>query len=123
VTPHFTNDELRCKCGCGMLPQKDFMERIEKLRIQFGKPMAVTSGARCPEYNASVSKTGGKGPHTTGRAIDLGVSRGEAWTVLRLAMIAGFTGIGVAQRGHGRFLHLDDLGNDEGQPRPTVWSY
>ena len=100
-----------------------FMERIEKLRIQYGKPMRVTSAARCPEYNAAVSSTGGTGPHTTGRAIDLGVSRGEAWTVLRLAMIAGFTGIGVAQKGDGRFLHLDDLGNADGQPRPTVWSY
>lgn len=123
MTPHFSDDELRCKCGCGLLPQRSFMERIEKLRIQYGKPMTVTSAARCPEYNAKVSSTGLTGPHTTGRAIDLGLSRGDAYAVLRLALIAGFTGIGVAQKGAGRFLHLDDLEQDEGQPRPTVWSY
>ena len=106
-----------------MLPQQDFMERIEKLRIQFGKPMTVTSAARCPEYNAKVSSTGLTGPHTTGRAIDFGISRGDAYAVLRLALIAGFTGIGVAQKGPSRFLHLDDLEQDEGQPRPTIWSY
>jgi hypothetical protein len=43
--------------------------------------------------------------------------------VLKLALEAGFTGIGVAQKGSGRFMHLDDLLNDEGQPRPTIWSY
>jgi uncharacterized protein YcbK (DUF882 family) len=106
-----------------MLPREDFMERIEKLRIRYGKPMRVTSAARCPEYNAAVSSTGGKGPHTTGRAIDIGVDRGDAYMVLKLALEAGFTGIGVAQKGSGRFMHLDDLLNDEGQPRPTIWSY
>lgn len=123
MTPHFTNAELACGCGCGLLPKQDFMERIEKLRIQFGKPMRVTSAARCPEYNAKVSHTGLTGPHTTGRAIDLGLDRGDAYAVLRLALIAGFTGIGVAQKGAGRFLHLDDLLQEEGQPRPTIWSY
>jgi hypothetical protein len=36
-----------------------------------------------------------------------------------IAMEAGFTGIGVQQKGTGRFLHLDTL---EGDLRPTVWS-
>jgi zinc D-Ala-D-Ala carboxypeptidase len=36
------------------------------------------------------------------------------------ALEAGFAGIGVQQKGTGRFLHLDTL---EGDLRPTVWSY
>jgi zinc D-Ala-D-Ala carboxypeptidase len=36
-----------------------------------------------------------------------------------MALEAGFTGIGVQQKGTGRFLHLDTLEN----LRPTVWSY
>jgi hypothetical protein len=35
----------------------------------------------------------------------------------------GFTGIGIAQKGEGRYVHLDDLPSVEGQPRPTLWSY
>lgn len=123
MTPHFSDDELRCKCGCGLLPKLDFMQRIEDLRLKYGKPLRVTSAARCPEYNAKVSSTGMTGPHTTGRAIDFGVVGHDAHYLLELALEAGFTGIGVNQKGGARFLHIDDLPNAPGQPRPWVWSY
>lgn len=119
MTPHFTKDELACKCGCGMLPTQEFMERVETLRVAFGKPMRVTSAARCPDHNDRVSGTGRTGPHTTGRAIDLGVRGQDAFEVVRLALMLGFTGIGVAQKGASRFIHLDDLTAG----RPTIWSY
>lgn len=124
MTPHFSASEVECKCGCGMLPRMDFMEKVETLRILYGKTLKVTSAARCPEYNAKVSGTGRTGPHTTGRAIDFGVERGDAYKLLALALsMPHFTGIGVNQKGPSRFLHLDDLPNAEGQPRPTCWSY
>lgn len=123
MTPHFQAAELECRCGCGMLPAQDFMDKIEGLRVAYGRPLSVSSAARCPAHNAKVSGTGRTGPHTTGRAIDLRVSHADAWHLLSLAMRYGFTGIGVQQKGGGRFLHLDDLPNAEGQPRPTVWSY
>jgi hypothetical protein len=31
MTPHFSDEELRCKCGCGMLPEPDFMQKTEAL--------------------------------------------------------------------------------------------
>ena len=100
------------------------MERIETLRVLYGKPLKVTSAARCPEYNAKVSGTGRTGPHTTGRAIDFGIERGDAYKLLSLALsMPHFTGIGVNQKGDKRFLHLDDLNNAPGQARPTCWSY
>lgn len=123
MTPHFPDDEVTCKCGCGMLPEQDFMDRVEELRVAAGFAMRASSAARCPTYNAKVSKTGLYGPHTTGRAIDLEVDRGKAYVVLALAVKRGFTGIGIQQKGLGRFLHIDDLPNAPGQPRPTVWSY
>jgi len=123
VTPHFKASELACKCGCGMLPAQDFMDRVEKLRLSVGFPLPVTSAARCPEHNARVSSTGRTGPHTTGRAIDLGVLGSQAHAVLHAALSMGFTGIGVAQKGAGRFIHIDDLPNGPGCPRPFIWSY
>jgi len=128
MTPHFSDDELRCKCGCGMLPKRDFMEKIERLRVAFDRPMPVTSAARCPEHNAKVSSTGLTGPHTTGRAIDVAVDREDAFDLLMLVgrmnlLSLGITGIGFQQKGAGRFMHLDDLTNEPGQPRPTLWSY
>ena len=123
MTPNFPNHELTCKCGCGMLPAQDFMAKVQRLREMAGFPMAVSSAARCPKHNSKVSSTGTTGPHTTGRAIDLAVSHDKAHVVLTLAMRMGFSGIGVQQKGGGRFIHLDDLPNAPGQPRPTVWSY
>lgn len=99
------------------------MDKVEKLRVRFGHPLPVTSAARCPAHNAKESRTGAKGPHTTGQAIDFGVMGSRALDVVRLALEEGFTGIGVQQKGSGRFIHIDDLPAAEGQPRPWVWSY
>lgn len=106
-----------------MLPAQDFMEKVEALRVKLGFPLPVNSAARCPSHNARVSGTGRTGPHTTGRAIDLGVRGSQALSVLRAALEAGFTGIGVNQKGSARFIHLDDLPNAPGQPREWIWSY
>ena len=99
------------------------MRKVEQLRSESPFPFPVTSAYRCPEYNEKVSSTGKDGPHTTGRAMDIGVSREQAYDLIKWATIFGFTGIGINQKGSGRFVHLDDLPNKEGQPRPTVWSY
>jgi len=98
------------------------MDRVERMHEKFGKPMTVTSGARCPTHNAKVSSTGLTGPHTKG-AIDFGLRGGDALTVIGIALREGFTGIGVNQKGDKRFVHLDDLPNEPNQPRPWIWSY
>ena len=123
MTPHFHKAELACKCGCGMLPEQDFMDKIEELRVACGFALIVTSAARCPDHNDKVSGTGRSGPHTTGRAIDLAVDRGKAYLITAMAIKRGFSGLGFKQKGEGRFLHLDDLPNAPGQPRPVIWSY
>lgn len=124
MTPHFSNRELACHCGCGLLPPQDFQDKVERLRVAYGKPLYVTSAARCPDYNDKVSHTGRTGPHTK-RAIDIEIVGTDAFELIRLATKMGFTGIGVSQKGpwSSRFLHLDDLPKEEGQPRPWVWSY
>ena len=123
MTPNFKKEELACKCGCGFLPKPDFIEKIQHLRERYGRAMPVTSAARCSDHNAKVSGTGRSGPHTTGRAIDIAVSGGDAIELIRLALVLGFTGIGVNQKGSGRFIHLDDLPSGINRPRPYLWSY
>jgi uncharacterized protein YcbK (DUF882 family) len=120
LTANFSEKEMACShCGeCHM--DAAFMDALQALRDSFGRPLIVTSGYRCPDHNDAISSTGRDGPHTTGRAVDLAVSRRDAHEVLRLAMAMTFTGIGVAQKGTGRFLHLDTL---DGPTRPWVWSY
>jgi uncharacterized protein YcbK (DUF882 family) len=101
----------------------EFMDALDELREAYGKPLRVTSGYRCPEHPIEARKASA-GAHSTGKAIDLAVDRGEAYEVLKLALAMDvFTGIGVQQKGSGRFIHLDACEEPEMSPRPTVWSY
>jgi uncharacterized protein YcbK (DUF882 family) len=115
--PNFRREEFTCRCGCDqneMAPE--FMDKLQALRSVYGKPMHITSGYRCPQHPVEKAKMQ-PGMHTTGFAADVGISGAEAVTLLRLALEAGFRGIGVQQKGNGRFLHLDL------RESPMIWSY
>ena len=119
---YFRPEEFTCQCGCGAADMKlHFVQTLDLLRGYFGKPLIITSGYRCPTHNNAVSSTGFDGPHTTGLAADIAISRHDAHALLVHAMKLRFTGIGVNQKGAGRFLHLDLI--PEGPTRPWVWSY
>lgn len=122
---NFTESEMACKC-CGKAPMDPgFMRMLQLLRDAVGFPLAVSSGYRCEKYNADVSNTGARGPHTTGKAADLLVAGDRAFKVIQEATALGFTGIGIAQKGPhpSRYVHVDILPNGPGSPRPTCWSY
>lgn len=124
--PNFTRAEFQCRCGCGRADMDPaFMDLLQRLRTKCGFPFTISSGYRCPDHNASVSRTGRSGPHTTGGACDVRVSGDRAYRLLSEALALGLTGIGVSQKGRhgGRFIHLDSLPNGERQPRPWIWSY
>jgi len=97
-----------------------FLQYLDALRHKCGFPFIISSGYRSPEYNARVSSTGLTGPHTSGKAADVSVSRENAYRVLENAFELGcFTGIGINQKGEGRFIHLDTIQ----RPHSTVWTY
>jgi uncharacterized protein YcbK (DUF882 family) len=120
---YFKREEFQCRhCGVEKMDPA-FLTLLDELRHRCGFPLPITSGYRCPVHNQKVSSTGPNGPHTTGKAADIGVSRHRAYDVLRHALVLGFTGIGVQQKGEARYLHLDTLTEPQAAPRPTVWSY
>ena len=94
----------------------EFMGRLQALRDVYARPMTITSGYRCPDQPVEKAKFA-PGMHATGLACDVNVQGAEAHELLRLAFHLGFTGIGVQQKGSGRFIHLDLRSS------PTVWSY
>ena len=125
IYDYFPDYELECRCGCGygardMVPS--FMGRLIAVRVELNAAMALTSAFRCRAYNSRVSSTGGHGPHTTGRAVDVRIAGEKAYRLIALSLAHGMTGIGVRQKGDwlARFIHLDDL---SGEKRPRVWSY
>ena len=124
MTKNFTREELACK-HCGRMDiSLASVQRLQRVRDRVGHFLKVSSGYRCPEHNAAVSKTGHTGPHTKA-AFDIVVYGAEAYHVIQAAIAEGFTGIGVSQKDlqERRFIHLDDLPDGEGCPRPHVWSY
>ena len=100
-----------------------FMQRLDQLREDMGFAFPVTSAYRCAEHPIEARKKS-PGSHSTGRAVDIGVRGENAYKLIQGAIELGFTGIGVNQKGSTtRFIHLDDIENSDGRPRPTVWSY
>jgi uncharacterized protein YcbK (DUF882 family) len=120
--PYFRKLEFTCSHTGKCEMQKPFMDRLLKLRIAFGKPMSISSGYRDKTHPIEARKDT-TGAHTTGRACDVAIRGADALQLIHLAVMYGFTGIGVNQKGGSRFIHLDDLTGSPEQPRPTVWSY
>lgn len=120
--PHFTPKELACRATGRLVIDAAFLDRLEALRAAVGHPLIITSGYRTPEHNRQVSTTGDDGPHTQGQAADVAIDGAQAWALVQHAMALGFTGIGVNQKGVGRYVHVDDL-TAPLFPRPRIWSY
>ena len=120
---YFTEDEFRCQCGCGQIKVDDeLLKKLDALREVVNFPLQVSSGYRCPDHPIEARKKT-PGAHSTGKAVDLLVSREKAYKVLYVALEFGFPGVGVQQKGSNRFIHLDICTAEDGFSRPTVWSY
>ena len=54
ITEHFTWDEIASPGHLELGVQDGFLDRLEALRVAYGHPMVVTSGARTREHNKRV---------------------------------------------------------------------
>ncbi len=117
---YFSEKETGCRCGkCGQvqgMPESALI-RADMLRDLCGFALNMSSGYRCPLHPENAT-----GPHSEG-AFDIEIGYMRAHTVLKCAMILGFKGIGIQQKGNKRFIHLDDCEAANQRPRPHVWSY
>lgn len=124
---YFSDDELRCKCGCRQQRVTEVMiAKIDALREMMGVPMRATSGYRCENHPEEKKKDGSTtGAHVQGKAVDFAVYGPDATRVIAFAHALGFTGIGIKQHGPvgDRIVHLDIASNEKNQPRPWCWTY
>ena len=121
-SPYFTKDEMKCSHTGIEMMDPDFMQQLTLLREAWGKPMVITSAYRHDTHPIEARKAK-PGAHTTGRAVDIAVQGEDALNLLELVLAHDFTGVGIQQKGSGRFIHIDNLQSQEGWPRPTIWSY
>ena len=116
---NFALDEFKCSCCSKVKIDAAMIDLVQSARDELG-PLSITSAYRCPSHNASVSKTGGSGPHTTGHALDIGVKDSRHRKQLIDYFATKVTGLGVAKS----FIHIDNLTNEHGfEMRPNAWKY
>lgn len=72
LSNNFRSDEFECPCGkcTDQFIDQGLIEKLQKVRDKYGKPVNVNSGYRCPEHNTAV---GGKigSAHMSGLAADI----------------------------------------------------
>lgn len=104
LSPHFKAGEFRCKGSGGPWPvAAALVELLEKIRVDTGKGVTITSGYRTWDHNQRV---GGvvSSRHLYGMAADVAVATPtSAWAVAQVAHRLGCRRIGVATT----FTHID----------------
>jgi uncharacterized protein YcbK (DUF882 family) len=119
--PNFRASEFECSHTGKNEMRPEFMEAIQKLRLDFNRPFIITSGYRDithpVEYNKAI-----RGEHTLGLACDISIRGEEALRLVSMAYSHGFRRLGVQQKGERRFIHLG-LGDKYAQFPATIWSY
>lgn len=110
---NFKPYEFRCPC-CGLEKMdQDFVEKLDSLRDRIGLPIEISSGYRCEERDKAV---GGKGNHTTGKAVDIICKTSEFRYDILWNAAGYFSRIGIGKT----FIHLDDC---KDKPQEVVWLY
>lgn len=115
MSRHFSDDEMRCKCGCGQcLMDPNFLKLLDLIRDDVGEPLGVVSGYRCDKHDQEVN---GDGNHPTGEAVDIAAPLSRIrFKIISAAIKRGIKRIGIAKT----FLHLDTV---EEHPQDVVWIY
>jgi len=80
LSPHFNSKEFSCKCGYSDCQtqkiSKDLVDRLEKVRMELGRPIQITSAYRCSKHQAALRASGvntvvaKKSTHEDGEAVD-----------------------------------------------------
>jgi len=130
ISKNFYLYEFVCKCEkCRFssldinpmdLVELPFIQRLQRIRDDFGLPMAINSGARCREHNEAI---GGafKSPHlvddnllcTAADVSTVGYTPAEKHLLVSLVFKHGMRGFGLANT----YIHMDL------KKRKGVWSY
>lgn len=112
---YFSDNELRCKCGCGKLVHEPkALAKLNALRQLAGRPLILTSAYRCENHPNEVSKSK-PGTHNQGIAFDIKTTPAEQVELIPLALSLGFKGFGLAKT----FLHVDCREQDH----VSAWHY
>ena len=104
IAPHFNLSEFTCPCCKKVMLHPLLLEKLERLRKIMVRPIHITSGYRCSNYNRKVGGVANS-YHCIGLAADIKVKDINLMELLAYAEEIDFTGIGFYEKKD--FLHLD----------------
>jgi len=104
IAQYFKLSEFACPCCKRVMLHPMLLNKLVEFRAIIKKPLYITSGYRCAEYN---QKVGGikSSYHLLGLAADIQIEGVSALDLLEYAEILNFAGIGLYEKKN--FLHLD----------------
>ncbi len=103
ISKNFLLFEFQCHCCKQVILDFRLLDMLEILRRRVGdKPVIITSGYRCEEYNNKVGGVPGS-YHLLGMAADVKVPGMAPGDLMKYASEVGFLGLGLYQT----FCHLD----------------
>lgn len=116
LTPNFSRDEFRCRCGCGTENiDLEFVQRLQNARNRLG-PLRVLSGSRCRDHNRCVGGSENSS-HLAGWAADLACSDSRS----RFELVNALQAVGLRRIGMGNnFVHVDF---DSAKSQRVLWLY
>lgn len=116
--PNFSKEEFDCKHTGKNEMHEEFMDILQKIRIDYAKPMTITSGYRHWTHPVEARKGHTTGEHTRGACADILCTNGaDRFQLVSLALKHGITRIGIAKT----FVHLGIGGT--GLPSNVIWEY
>jgi len=103
--------------GSGKNMNKQFVQKLDKIRSDVGFPLKINSGFRTEAYNASLKKSVPNSAHLKGLAADIATPSGKGQKeIIVAALKQGINRIGIGKN----FVHLDV----DTSKRPNVtWGY
>jgi uncharacterized protein YcbK (DUF882 family) len=115
LTLNFSRSEFECSCCQTGEVSGSVVEKIQKVRTAYGKPMGITSGYRCSRHNKEV---GGKptSSHLKSLAIDVHCESSRERKILLPLLLKEFRRVGIANN----FIHCDD---DMDKDKDVCWTY
>jgi uncharacterized protein YcbK (DUF882 family) len=106
LSPHFSSNELACKCCGRLLLDPKLLDGLETLRNLAGVPVFVHAGYRCTRHNHEVGGVAGS-EHTRGLAADIHLPGLSLQQMYELALeVPQFADGGIGAY-DGDFLHVD----------------
>jgi len=116
--PNFSASEFACRHTGQNEMKHEFMQVLQAIRADHGKPMRITSGYRHHTHPVEARKGHTTGEHTRGTCADIACDNSrDRFDLITLALKHGVTRIGIAHN----FIHLGIGGF--GLPVRVIWDY